>query len=215
MHRVEPEAVEVVLLQPVEGVVDEILSYVLAALAVKVDRCSPRRVVPVGEELRGVERKVVSFGTEVVVDHVEEGHEASGVGVLHEVLEFIRGPVGAFRGERQYAVVAPVTTTRELGERHQLDSRDAKLDKVVELFLDTGEGSFGGKGADVQLVQDDLLPGASLPVLVPPSERSGIHDLARAVHAVGLASGGRVWNLLSAVDAETVARACPRFDGQR
>src|SRR4051794_4097139 len=174
MHGVEPEAVEVVLLQPVEGVVDEILSYVLAAIAVEVDRCSPRRVVPVGEELWGVERKVVSFGAEVVVDHVEEDHEAPVVGVLHEVLEFIRGPVGAFRGVRQYAVVAPVTTTRELGERHQLDRRDAKLDEVVEFFLYTSEGSFRGKGADVQLVQDDLLPGASLPVLVSPRESSGI-----------------------------------------
>jgi hypothetical protein len=136
------------------------------------------------------------------------------VGGLHEVLEVIRGPVGALGGEGQHAVAAPVAPARKLGERHQLYRRHAELDQVVELFFDTGEGSLGGEGTDVQLVEHDLLPGASLSVLVSPNERSGIDHLARPVHVLGLTPGGGVWHLLFAVYAEAVARACPGFGGE-
>jgi hypothetical protein len=40
VHRDEPQAVDVVLLEPVQGVVDKELAYVFAALAVEVDRGS-------------------------------------------------------------------------------------------------------------------------------------------------------------------------------
>ena len=72
VHGIEAQAVEAILLQPVERVVDEEVAHGAAVLAVEVDRRAPRRVMTVGEELRRVRVQLVAFRAEVVVDHVEQ-----------------------------------------------------------------------------------------------------------------------------------------------
>ena len=76
VHGVEPQAVEAVLLQPVERVVDEVVAHGLLA---EVDRGTPRRLEVLGEEAGRVEAEIVTLGPEVVVDHVEEDHQAEAV----------------------------------------------------------------------------------------------------------------------------------------
>jgi hypothetical protein len=48
--------------------------------------------VTLGEEVRGIEVQVVALGTEVVVDDIEEDHQAPGVGRLDQDLEILRAP---------------------------------------------------------------------------------------------------------------------------
>ena len=79
MHGVEPQAVEVEFLEPVQRVVDEEFAHRAARVAVEVDRRAPRRVVLGGEELRRVGVQPVAVGTEVVVDDVEQHAEAARV----------------------------------------------------------------------------------------------------------------------------------------
>jgi hypothetical protein len=52
MHRVEPQPVEVVFVQPVERVVDVEVAHDARIAAVKVDRGAPRVLTPGVEELR-------------------------------------------------------------------------------------------------------------------------------------------------------------------
>ena len=214
MHCVESEAVDAVLFQPVQGVVDKELTHVFAALAVEVDRSTPWGLVAVCEELRSIKREVVSLGAEVVVDDIEKDHEALRMRGLYEIFQILRGPVGALRGEWQHAIVAPVAPSRELRERHQLYRCHTEVHEIVELLLDPGECPLGSKGANVQLVEDDLLPLTSLPVLVPPDEGRGVHNPACAVHVIRLVAGGRIWHLLPTVYPVAVACASPGFCGE-
>src|SRR5262249_51359623 len=71
-----------------------------------------------------------------------------------------------------------------------------------------------GKCSDVQLVKDDLLPGAAAPATVAPHVDARIDDLARAVDALRLVTGRRVGESL-AVDEVAISGAGPCTGSRR
>ena len=89
VHGIEPEAVEAVLLEPVERVVDEEVAHRAVR---EVDRGAPGRVHVAVEELRRQQRQVVAVGPEVVVDDVEEDHQPEAVGLVDQALEVVGLP---------------------------------------------------------------------------------------------------------------------------
>ncbi len=62
MNGIESQAVELILLQPVQRVLDEEIAHGLAVLAVEVDRRTPGCLVALGEELRRVGVQPVPSG---------------------------------------------------------------------------------------------------------------------------------------------------------
>src|SRR5260370_37456857 len=78
VHRVQSEAVEVKLLEPVECIVHDEGPRDLAAGPVEVDGVSPGRLAVATEESRSIAMQVISLRAEVVVDDVEEDGQASG-----------------------------------------------------------------------------------------------------------------------------------------
>ena len=54
VHRVEPQPVEIVLLEPIERVLDHEVAHRAARDAVVIDRRAPRRAVPLGKEIRAM-----------------------------------------------------------------------------------------------------------------------------------------------------------------
>ena len=78
-------------------------------------------------------RAEITFGAEVVVDHVQKDRETLLVGSLDENFEILRASVAAVRGKEQDSVIAPVSFTRKVGNRHELNGRDAKIYKVVQI----------------------------------------------------------------------------------
>jgi len=135
---------------------------------VEVERRTPRRSVGGIEKLRRVRVQVIAFRAEMVIDHVEQHHEAAPMGRVHESLQIVRRPVTSIGGERQYAVVAPVALSRKRSHRHQLDGGDTKRDQMIEMTGDRGERAFRRERPDMELVDDRFLPGAPAPVGVPP-----------------------------------------------
>ena len=92
---------------------------------------APWRAVAVGEI--GAERaEHVALGAEVVVDDVEDHGEPAPVALVDEALQAGRAAVGVLDGEGEHAVVAPVPSAGELGDRHQLDRGDPEIDQVIE-----------------------------------------------------------------------------------
>ena len=71
MYCVEPQTIEVVFLQPIERIMNEVITNGATIQAVKVDGLSPRSVVAIGKELWCIEREVVSFRPKVVVHNIE------------------------------------------------------------------------------------------------------------------------------------------------
>src|ERR1700719_2017555 len=109
VHRVETQSIEVVLLEPVQRVVNEEIAHCPGARTVKVDRLSPRSAVTVGEELRCVETERVAFRAEVVIDNVKKNHQILRMGRIHKMLQLFRCSVTACRCVRQDAVISPIT----------------------------------------------------------------------------------------------------------
>ncbi len=159
------------------------------------------------EELRAIGVEVVAVGAEVVVDDIDEDHQAEAVRCIDERLELVGRAVGGIGRERQHAVVAPVAPAGGVGERHQLDRRDAELGEVAELRDRGDEAAFGGEAADVQLVDHRLGPGPAAPRGIAPFVGTRVDHLAGGVDVAGIEARGRVGNRQTIGHPEAVAVA--------
>src|SRR5439155_16009644 len=84
---IEPQAVEVKLLDPIKRVMDNKLAHWAAIEPVEIDRGTPRRSVALCKSLRRDGVDIGTFGAEVVVHDVEQHHKAAAVGGLDERLQ--------------------------------------------------------------------------------------------------------------------------------
>jgi hypothetical protein len=212
LHGVEPQAVEMILFEPVERVVDEEVAHRTAG---EVDADAPWRVMALGEEVRRGRPEIVPLGAEVIVDDVEEHHQPARMRGRDQGLELVRRTVARFRREQADAVIAPIVRARRLGERHQLDRRDTQRHEMVQLLRHRGVSPLRRERSDMQLVDHGLFPGAAAPVRVGPAKRRGINDLAVAVHILGLPARGRIGNPGLAVEHEGIAVAGTRDRADR
>ncbi len=210
---VEAQAVEVVLREPVERVVNEEVAHGAAVGAVEVDRRTPRRAVPLSEELRRVAVQVIALRAEMVVDHVEQHRQSMLMSCGYQGLEILRAAVTAVRGILQHAVVAPAAFAGKGGERHELDGRDAEACQMPEARRDRSVGARRVEGTDVQFVDDRARPRRGTPVCVRPRIGIRIDHLARAVYSLRIETRGRVCDLLCSVDAVAIERARLRRAG--
>ncbi len=186
VDRVHAQPVGMELLDPVERVVDEEIAHGPCLLAVEIDRRAPRCRMGRVEELRAPGVQVVAIRAEVVVDHVDQHHQAERVRAVDERLHFVGRAVRRVGREWQHPVVAPVAAAGEIGERHQLDRGDAELGQVLQPLGSGDEGAFGGEGADVELVDHGLGPRPAAPAGVAPRVGRRVDDFARGVHVVGI-----------------------------
>ncbi len=158
---IEAKSVEAELLEPIKHVVNEKLA---DRRAVEGDGAAPGRL-PLGmEEVRRVEMKIVSVGSEVIVDHVEQDHQIALVAGVDQALQAFRPAIDAVRRVEQHAVIAPAAIAPELRHRQKLDGRDADIHQTIEIADDAVEGPVEGEGSGVQLVEDCLFPGAALSI---------------------------------------------------
>ena len=86
VHSVESKRVEVILLQPVERVLNKEPSYVVAVLSVVIDRVAPGSSVTICE-VRSVCAKVIALRTEMVVNDIERDRQTVNVGSIDETLQ--------------------------------------------------------------------------------------------------------------------------------
>ncbi len=109
------------------------------------------------EVARGEPAQVVPVGAEVVVDDVEDHREAARVRRVDEAHQPARAAVDRRGRAQRDAVVAPVPATGKVGDRHQLDRGDPEIDEALEARDQRLEGALLGRGADVDLVEDEVL----------------------------------------------------------
>src|SRR5256885_2891256 len=109
MNRVQTQSVEVILLQPVQRIVNEKIAYGPAARAVKIDRLSPRGAMTIGEELRRVKSQIIAFRPKVVVNHVQKHHQIFGMRRINQALQVFRTSITSRGSIWQNAVVSPVS----------------------------------------------------------------------------------------------------------
>ena len=206
VHGVEPQAVDVEVAHPLLGRLQRPLADGVRVLVVVVDRLAPRRLVVRGEV--GAERlqRLGAGGADVVVDDVEQHREALGVGGVDQALQPLRAAVGGLRGRQVDAVVAPAVAAGELGHRHQLDRRHPELAQAAQMRDGGVERPRGSEGADVQLVDHQVVDAGRRPALVGPLEGGGVEQPRRPAQALRLPAAAGVGQL-GAVDQVRVVRA--------
>src|SRR5215472_2297251 len=91
---VEAEPVHVVLGQPEQRIVNKEIANRTVLGAVEVVTVSPGSAVPVGEELGRIHPEVISFGTKMVVNDIEQHRDAAKVSGLDQRLQIFGTAVG-------------------------------------------------------------------------------------------------------------------------
>lgn len=205
LRRVEPEAVEVVLVDPVARVLDEVLA--ASGLRLEVDRLAPLVQPAIGEVAIRQLAQVIAARPEVVVDDVEDHAQPERMGPIDERAEVVRSPVEPGRGVEIDAVVTPAEATGELCDGHQLEERDPDVAQVLELARRARVCALRRERPDVELVDDLSLQPHALPRRIRPAERRRIDDLRRTMRPLRLEARRRVGDELVAVEAQPVERA--------
>ena len=203
MNRVEPQSVEPIAFEPMEGIGDGERAHLRHAI---VYRMAPGRMRR-GKEPGRVAVKVVSLGPEVIVDHVEKHHQAAPMRFVDQVPQVVGTAVDAVGRIKQHTVVAPVPATGEIGNRHQLDCSYPDVGQMAELFDRGPKRSRCGERPDMKLQNGRILPRPSAPSARPPFEPAVIDDFAWPRHVLRLEVGRWVGNVDLAVDPVLVERA--------
>ena len=208
VDRVEAQSVEVKSADPVFRVLDDEVPNRARVGPVEIDCIAPRRPMAVGEEVRRIAREVIPLRSEMIVDHVEQHRYAALVRRFDEGLQVLGPAVARVGGVRADPVVAPAPAATEVGKRHDLDCGRAEVDQMVELARGRGEGAFRGEGADVQLIEDDVVPRPARPGLAPAIGLM-VDRLARPVHVLRLEAGCRIGNARPVGELEPIEGARP------
>src|SRR4051812_1898540 len=192
VHGVEPQPVDVILRDPVERVVHDITTHLVAVGVVVIQSRSPRSLVLLGE-VRSVEWEIVPLGAHVVVDDIENDREADRVRRVDELLQPFRSAVAVLHRVQLDPVVAPVARAGKLRDGHDLDRGDSELvPQTAQIGNRRREGAFGRERADVQLVDDELAHPETAPPVITPRECLRIDDARRTMDAVRLEPAHRI-----------------------
>src|SRR5215472_4796030 len=119
VNSVQPQAVKVIFLEPVERVMDEEITNNPAVCAVEIDSPAPGRAMAIGKELGRIQAQLVPLGTEVVVNHVEKDHQPFIMRALNKLFQVFRTAIRTVRGVGQNSVIAPIAGSSEIRNRHQ------------------------------------------------------------------------------------------------
>ncbi len=162
VNSVHAQAVEAVLKQPHQSIVDKKVAHLRTS---EVDRIAPRGVQVAAKKLLGITAQIVAVRAEVVVHHVQDNHQAKTVSGVDQVLELFRRAIGRLRSIMQNAIVAPVAITGELRKRHQLDRGNAQSGKSRQVLFHSGVATHG---AHMQLIDHCFMPRTTVPCSVLP-----------------------------------------------
>src|SRR5215831_12104138 len=214
MDGIETQPVEMILLEPIERVLNKKVAHYAVTGSIEIDRGAPRCLVAFAEEIRSDRRQIIAFGAEMIVDDIEKDRQAARVACLNKLLQRVRRTVLRRRGIEKHAVITPIVTAGKRSDRNQLDRGRAELDDMIEMLDSPGEAAAAGESAEMQLVNDNLFPTAAAPAGIAPIIHPRIDDLARTVHALGLIARSRV-RKGPAVDEVTIVRPRPGDAGRR
>src|SRR6202521_4045132 len=181
-----------ILVDPIARIGDEEFARRAGIGTVEIDGLTPFVVVAIGEISRGERFEIVSVRAEMVVDDVEDDGDSEGMGAIDKAAEIDRLAVEPGWCEEVDAVVSPAEPAREFRHGHNFEAGDTELGESRQLTRSGFPAASRGEGADMQLVDNELLARAPAPRTVGPSEVPRIDDFGRSVRSLRLKSRRRV-----------------------
>src|ERR1700677_4355520 len=214
MNCIQAQSVEVILGQPIKRVLNKEIAHDATGRTIEIDPVSTRRAVPVGEELWRVGPQIISFRAKMVIDNIEQNHDAALMRTLNQLFQILRSSVNAIGSEWKNAVVTPIAPAGKVRNRHQLDRRDSKISEIVEALAHGEESSSRRKSSDMQFINDGFFPSAATPGAIAPIKGLGIDHFAWPMHILRLESRRRGGHFLLSVDTKTILRSGFRRAGR-
>src|SRR5690606_11642665 len=120
---------------------------------------------------------------------------------INEALELIRRTVCRVWRVREDTIVSPSSVAGESGNRHELECRDTHPGELRQTRLERRVRAGLRDRADMQLVDDELLPRMTLPIVVLPLVIQWIHEHAGCMHAFRIETRCRIRYLDRIIDA--------------
>src|ERR1700730_3930897 len=113
LRRVEPQPVEMILVDPIARIGDEEFARRPGIGTVEIDRLTPFVVVTIGEIGLGERFEIVSVRAEMVVDDVEDDGDPESMGAVDETAKIHRSAVEPGWCKEIDAVISPAEPARE------------------------------------------------------------------------------------------------------
>src|SRR6185369_248150 len=184
LNRVEAQAVDVVLVNPVERVADNKAANGVTALVVVVDGLAPGSLV-LGGEVRTELAEIIALVPKVVVDDVLNDCETLAMRGVDKATECRRTAVAGLNRVETDTVVSPIVFAGKSVDRQEFEGGDAEIFEIWKFGNGGVEGSFGRESSDVEFVNHVVAIFETLPVAILPFECGGIDDFGWTVNAFG------------------------------
>src|SRR6202521_1389406 len=165
-----------ILVDPIARIGDEEFARRAGIGTVKIDGLTPFVVVAIGEISRGEQFEIVSVRAEMVVDDIEDDGDPESMGTVDEAAKIHRSAVEPGWREEVDAVISPSEPAREFRNGHNFEAGNTELGESRQLTRSGFPAAIRGEGADMQLVDNELLARAPAPRTVGPSEVTRIDD---------------------------------------
>src|SRR5215470_5835585 len=133
---------------PVEGILNEKPPYLIAVRTIEIEGCPPRGLIALCK-IRAKTAQIISFGTKVVVYHIQHHGQATLMTGIDQPFEPLWPAIRGLRGKRIDAVVAPVTAARKLRNRHEFQCGNTNILELAQVWDDSLKCPFRGKRPDV------------------------------------------------------------------
>lgn len=208
LHRIEPEPVAMKIAYPHAGIVGDHSPDRVAIEIVEIHRRPPGGVITISQ-IRSELRQVISLGTEMVVDHVLDHGQSMPMRIVDELLIGGGSAIGILYRKRMDPVVPPISLAGELGDRHDLDPREAQRGDLGKSLPGGIERSFLGEGADVQFVEDQIGGIDPRPMVISPPLAVGKEDRRGLIDAVGLVSRDGIRTFTAVPQAVEISNRLP------
>src|SRR6185437_14070756 len=158
VRSVESQAIDVKLARPIHRILHNELAYLAVVRPIKVQTWPPCGFVCFAENLREVSRNVIAFGTKVVIDDVENHHDAARMRSIDECFQVLRPPISCIRRIELHTVIPPAALSSERANTHQFYCGDTELLQMIQSINRRAKGPIRCKCADVELVNHGLIP---------------------------------------------------------
>src|SRR4030095_13944746 len=141
---------------PVEGILNEKPPYLITMWPIEVEGCPPRGLIAL-RKIRAKIAQIVSFGSKVVVYHIQHHSQSALMTGIDQPFEPLRPAIRGLRGKRIDAVVAPVTAARKLRNGHEFQRGNTNVLDLVQVWDDSLKCHFRGKRPDVEFIKNVFL----------------------------------------------------------
>src|SRR5690348_17906674 len=126
--------------------------------------------------------------------------------------EIVRAAIKTRRREQIDAVIAPPKPAGKVGDRHEFEASDPELGERGQFTLRRLPSPLRGEGADMHLVDNELVAATTAPSGIAPLEQARIDDLRGAVRTVRLkVRCGIGIGLIAIVGPEAIAHSRTGF----